>query len=108
MSSDEDGDQLMAAFKSAGARKAAPSAQRSSPSAEDSGSENTLGSKQDRPQVQAPSQSRRAVCVRVKPANRKEEFVYYEAKAEVEEIGNAQQRAGSIGAANAGAMNVQT
>jgi hypothetical protein len=86
MSSDEDGVQLMAAFKSAGPREAAPPTRQSSHSAEESGSEDTLGSEEDRSQVQTPLQSRRAVCVRAKPANKKDEFVYYEAIPEVEEI----------------------
>jgi hypothetical protein len=87
MSSDEDGAELMAAFKSAGTRKAAPPpAPRSTRSVQDSESKDTLWSEQDRSQAQAQSQSRRAVCVRAKPVNRRDEFVYYEAEAEVEEI----------------------
>jgi hypothetical protein len=86
MSSDEDGAELMAAFKSAGTRKAAPPASRSTHSVQDSDSEDTLGREQNHSQAQAQSQSRWAVCVRVKPANRRDEFVYYEAEAEIEEI----------------------
>jgi hypothetical protein len=81
MSSDEDSAQLMAAFKSAGRRKAAlppPPAQQPVHIVEDSNSEHSLEVEEDRSKPQALSGTRRALCVRVKPVSRKDEFVYYE------------------------------
>jgi hypothetical protein len=79
MSSDEESAQLMAAFKSAGTRNVAPPpVQQSVHTVSDSGSEHSLGNEEVRSQPQASSGTRRALCVRVKPANRKDEFVYYE------------------------------
>jgi hypothetical protein len=87
MSSDEDSAQLMAAFKTAGSRKAAPPATtQTSHLVEDSESEDTLETEEGHSRVQAPSTSRRVLCVRAEPPNRRDEFVYYEPSQEVEEI----------------------
>jgi hypothetical protein len=96
MSSDEDGVDLMAAFKSKGARKATPpravERRQPSPAVSDSkasGSENA-SSRPNKPTT------RRAVCVRAKPLDDRSEYVYYEPKDEVESIVREFSRKGDV------------
>jgi hypothetical protein len=87
MSSDDDGAELMAAFKSRGARKAAPPkiAEQPAQSPEASASGHNSEGESGR-SLSNTSRTRRALCVRVEPIDDKEEYVYYEPKDEVEGI----------------------
>ena len=78
----------MAAFKRKGGRPTAPrpATEQPSPYSSNGGSARSVET-QDR-SSRAPSRprTRRALCVRVKPIEKKDEYVYYEAKDEVEGI----------------------
>jgi hypothetical protein len=97
MSSDEDGAELMAAFKRNGARKSAqpPTNAPSSTVAGDSTSEPTP-TPEDRIESHDPPIPRRALCVRVKPVDNESEYVYYEPTEEVEEVIREFSRKGEV------------
>jgi hypothetical protein len=98
MSSDEDGVELMAAFKRNGTRKSAqPSTEApSSFVAGDSISEPTPTAEEDRIESHIPSGPRRALCVRIPPVDNQSEYVYYEPAEEVEEIIREFSRKGEV------------
>ena len=87
MSSDDDGAQLMATFKRNSGRNAAPLkvAERPATSPGEFISENSSGA-EDGTSRSDSTRARRALCVRVKPIDRKDEYVYYEPRDEVEGI----------------------
>ncbi|KAF2130237.1 hypothetical protein P153DRAFT_430497 [Dothidotthia symphoricarpi CBS 119687] len=93
MSSEEDGVDLMAAFKKGGRKStrsstAAPPelSKRASFSPGDFFSDQSSGGDDDTIQVVLPAATRRAVCVRVRPVQDKDEYTYYEPQDEVERI----------------------
>ncbi|KAF2036763.1 hypothetical protein EK21DRAFT_106074 [Setomelanomma holmii] len=88
MSSDEDGAQLMAAFKRKGERKAArlPAVEQESLIVANSVPEGSVDSKDRTSRALSPLKTRRALCVRVKRLDRTDEYVYHEPKDEVEGI----------------------
>ncbi|KAF2830729.1 hypothetical protein CC86DRAFT_343714 [Ophiobolus disseminans] len=86
MSSDEDGSQLMAAFKGGGRNAAPPKvAKQPTLSPADLMSEHSSEAEVDTPRSEKPT-TRRALCVRVEPVDKKDEYVFYEPKDEVEGI----------------------
>jgi hypothetical protein len=88
MSSDEDGATLMAAFKKKGARKSAPPPRTEveATPGEESLSDHNAEAEAEKEPTPKPPISRRAVCVRVKPVNNRDDYVYYDPAEEVEEI----------------------
>lgn len=88
MSSDEDGAQLMATFQKQTSQNA-PSPQRkeqSSVPARDFILEHSSEAERGMSRAQSPRKTRRALCVRVKPVENKDEYTYYEPRDEVEAI----------------------
>jgi hypothetical protein len=98
MSSDEDGAELMAAFKRKGARKAAPPPRTEveATPVEDAVSEHTAEAEAEKELTPKPLATRRAICVRVKPVSNGEEYVYYDPVEEVEEIVNEYSHKGDM------------
>jgi hypothetical protein len=98
MSSDEDGAELMAAFKRNGAQKSAqsPTEALSSFVAGDVITEPTLEAEEDRIESHDPSRPRRALYVRAKPVDNESEYIYYEPAEEVEEIIREFSRKGEV------------
>ncbi|KAF1945307.1 hypothetical protein EJ02DRAFT_451612 [Clathrospora elynae] len=95
MSSDEDGAQLMAAFKNKRPNSRKSSAAPPKPAKQRSFSPGAVFSEEDNSEDEAdsntingttPSRSRKAVCVRVPPVQDKSQYVYFEPKDEVEGI----------------------
>jgi hypothetical protein len=97
MSSDEDGAELMAAFKRNGARKPAQESTNvpSSTVAGDSTSASTP-TPEDRIESHDVPMPRRALCVRVKPVDKESEYVYYEPAEEAEEVIREFSRRGEV------------
>ncbi|KAF1845477.1 chromodomain-helicase-DNA-binding protein 4 [Cucurbitaria berberidis CBS 394.84] len=88
MSSDEDGAELMAAFKKQGGRQstATSSNKPASFSPGDFISDDGSGGEEHHSQVGSSRKMRRALCVRPSPVRNKNEYTYYEPKDEVEGI----------------------
>jgi hypothetical protein len=87
MSSDEDSSALMAAFKKSADPKTVLQPRTSQPvSSPQPPSEDREDIEHGTAKVIRPSQARKALCVRVKPVENKEEYTYYEPRDEIVEI----------------------
>jgi hypothetical protein len=88
MSSDEDGAQLMAIFQKQTSRNAPSPQRKEQPSvpARDLVLEHSPEAEGSMSRAQSPRKTRRALCVRVKPVENKDEYTYYEPRDEVEAI----------------------
>jgi hypothetical protein len=87
MSSDEDGAELMAAFKKNAGPKATPldKAQSHGPVEESTATHNSEPGR-SRSREEPTSKTRRALCVRVRPVLDRDAYTYFEPEDEVEEI----------------------
>jgi hypothetical protein len=87
MSSDEDGAELMAAFKKNAGLKATPVEKMQSPGpAKEPTATHNSEPERSRSRASSVPKTRRALCVRVRPILNKDEYTYFEPEDEVEEI----------------------